>query len=138
MEQGTNWTIDASSGSRVFPHAQMPKRMAANGSESFDVVKGMLGTGELVSIHETVQPQGPAPNPAHPIQHTELICVSEGELAFTHDGKTERAKAGDILLVAKGTVHQLQNVGAGPARYTVVAIGGDAFKPATPATGGQK
>lgn len=62
----------------------------------------------------------------HVIEHTEVICVCEGEVAFDHDGVTERAGPGDILLVAKGTLHRLRNAGDGPASYFVVAIGGDA------------
>ena len=38
---------------------------------------------------------------------------------------TEHATAGDVLLVAKGTMHGVRNVGAGPVAYFVLAIGGD-------------
>jgi len=55
----------------------------------------------------------------------EIICMREGTLEFQHDGVTERASAGDILFVAKGTMHGVRNVGDGPAAYFVIAIGGD-------------
>ena len=62
---------------------------------------------------------------AHRIEHSEIICVREGTLEFQHDGVTERAAAGDVLFVAKGTMHGVRNAGAGPAAYFVLAIGGD-------------
>jgi mannose-6-phosphate isomerase-like protein (cupin superfamily) len=52
--------------------------------------------------------------------------VTGGTLEITHDGKTERAGAGSVIYVAYGTMHQAKNVGAGPVKYTVIAIGGDA------------
>ena len=64
------------------------------------------------------------------IQHTEFILVREGELEFQHevDGKvvTETVGPGGMLYVAFGTRHAVSNVGSTPARYFVVAIGGDA------------
>lgn len=116
----------SSAESRVIHAATLPVRKNANGSESRDVMKGTLITGEKVSIHATEQPKGLAPNPAHTIAHTEVICVRSGVLEFVHDGKTERAAAGDMILVAKGTLHQVRNVGDGPVDYVVFAIGGDA------------
>lgn len=128
--QGPNWIVDAASESGVIHHDKMPERTNANGSKSWDVVKGTLATGETFNIHASMQPAGLAPNPMHPIQHTEFICVREGVLEIRHDGKVELAKPGDIILVAKGTVHQVRNAGDVPVKYTVVAIGGDAYKPA--------
>ena len=55
-----------------------------------------------------------------------FILVTEGVLEITHDGKTERAGAGNVIYVAYGTLHQARNAGPGPVRYTVIAIGGDA------------
>jgi hypothetical protein len=31
-----------------------------------------------------------------------------------------------VIYVAYGTMHQARNVGSGPVKYTVIAIGGDA------------
>jgi quercetin dioxygenase-like cupin family protein len=118
-------TIEQLNHSRVFHFDSLPARRNPNGSESRDVVRGELATGEHVAVHESTQPAGIAGNPAHRIEHTEFICVREGTLEFQHDGITERASAGDILLVAKGTLHAVHNAGAGPVSYFVVAIGGD-------------
>lgn len=111
--------------SRVFHFDSLTARRNPNGSESRDVVHGHLATGEHVAVHESTQPAGIPGNPPHRIEHTELICIREGTLEFQHDGITERASAGDILLVAKGTLHGVRNAGASPASYFVVAIGGD-------------
>jgi len=64
------------------------------------------------------------------IQHSEFILVREGELEFDHevDGKmvAEKAGPGGVIYVAYGTRHTVKNVGTVPAKYFVVAIGGDA------------
>jgi quercetin dioxygenase-like cupin family protein len=125
-----NATLQAASSnelltSRVFHFGELPAHKVANGSESRNVLHGRLATGEWVAVHESVQPAGTPPNPAHRIQHTEVFCVREGAIEFLHDGVTERASAGDILFIANGTMHGICNVGDGPAAYFVVAIGGD-------------
>jgi quercetin dioxygenase-like cupin family protein len=114
--------------SRVFAYDEMTAKTAANGVMSRSAFSGTLLTGEAISAHETMQPAGTAPNPAHRIEHSELILVEEGTLDYTHDGKTERAGAGSIIYVAFGTLHQVKNVGDGPAKYVVIQIGGDTGK----------
>jgi quercetin dioxygenase-like cupin family protein len=116
------------SASRVFAYDDMPAKTSANGSVGRSAFKGTLLTGEAISAHETTQPAGTPPNPAHRIQHSELIVVEEGTLEYTHDGKVDRAGAGSIIYVALGTLHQVKNVGDGPARYVVFQIGGDTGK----------
>ena len=86
----------------------------------------VVATGEAVHIHQSLQPPGTQPGAPHAIQHSEFILVTEGTLEIAHDGKTERAGPGDVIYIAHGTVHQARNAGSGPAKYTVVAIGGDA------------
>ena len=111
--------------SRVFRFAELPVRVGANGGEGRDVCRGALLTGEQVALHESMQPAGAVANPAHRIEHTEMICMREGVLEFLHDGITERAGVGDVIFVAKGTMHQARNVGERRASYFVLAVGGD-------------
>jgi len=111
--------------SRVVRLVDMPVRHMANGGESRDVLRGQLATGETVALHGSMQVAGMAPNPEHPIQHSEFILVQEGTLEFRHDGKVEQAGPGGVLYVAKGTVHAVRNIGDTAAKYMVVAIGGD-------------
>ncbi len=111
--------------SKVYRFAELPARRNANGSESRAVGSGALTTGERVRVHESLQAAGLTPNAAHTIAHTEFICVREGVLEFVHEGKVDRAEAGDVILVAKGTLHQVRNAGSGPVSYFVVSVGGD-------------
>jgi mannose-6-phosphate isomerase-like protein (cupin superfamily) len=110
---------------RVFLLDQVPAHKMANGGESRNIVHGALPTGEVVALHESVLPVSSVPNPPHKIEHSEFIIVLEGKLAFEHDGKSERVGQGDAILVAVGVMHTLRNVGDVPAKYVVVAIGGD-------------
>ena len=110
---------------RVFTADQGSVRTMANGGQSRDIVHGTLQTGEVVGVHESMQPAGTKPNPLHTIKHSELILVREGTLAFIHDGLEEKAGPGDIIYVYYGTMHTVRNIGDGPAKYVVIAIGGD-------------
>jgi quercetin dioxygenase-like cupin family protein len=114
--------------SKVFSFDKLAVRHMANGGESRDVVSGTLATGEAISIHVSMQPEGLPPNPAHAIDHSEFILVMAGTLEVEHDGITETAGPGSVIYIAYGTMHRVRNVGKGPARYAVIAIGGDVKK----------
>ncbi len=112
----------------VFSYEQMTAKKSANGTESRNVFMGTLATGETVGLHESMQPAGTPPVDLHKISHSELIVVQEGMVGFEHDGKEERVGPGGIIYVAFGTVHRIKNVGDTPAKYVVIAIGGDVKK----------
>jgi XRE family transcriptional regulator, regulator of sulfur utilization len=114
--------------SEVFPFDQMTVRKMVNGGESRDVLHGVLTSGEVVAVHESMQPAGAVPVVLHTIQHSELILVQEGTVAFEHDGKSETVGAGGVIYVALGTLHRIKNVGDGQAKYFVVQVGGDTKK----------
>jgi quercetin dioxygenase-like cupin family protein len=114
--------------SRVFAYGDMTAKTAPNGSVGRNFFRGTLETGESVAVHESMQPAGTTPNPAHRIQHSEIIVVQEGILEFHHDGKVEQADAGSIIYVALGTLHAVKNVGDGMAKFVVIQIGGDTKK----------
>jgi mannose-6-phosphate isomerase-like protein (cupin superfamily) len=111
--------------SGVFGFDQMAVRKSVNGSESRDVVHGVLATGEVVGVHESMQPAGAMPVVLHTIQHSELIMVQEGTVGFEHDGIVDKVGPGGVIYVALGTLHRIKNVGDGPAKYFVVQVGGD-------------
>jgi mannose-6-phosphate isomerase-like protein (cupin superfamily) len=121
---GTSMADDLSH-AKVFTRENAPARKFDNGGGARDLLLGVLKTGEGVRVHESMQPEGAVPNPAHAIDHSEFIIVGEGSLAFIHDGITEIAGPGDVIYVALGTMHQVKNVGKGPVKYAVVSIGGD-------------
>ena len=113
--------------STVFDPVSIGSTHNANGSERWDIVRsGTLATGEAVHVHQSLQPPGTPPSPAHTIRHSEFILVTEGTLEIAYDGRTERAGPGCVIYIAYGTMHQARNAGPGPAKYTIVAIGGDA------------
>ncbi len=110
---------------QAFSFDKLAAKRTANGGESRSIVSGTLATGEAVALHESIQPVGAEPNPAHRIEHTEFIVVIAGTIEFDHDGHAETVGAGSVLFVAPGTLHALRNVGKVPAQYCVIAIGGD-------------
>ena len=110
---------------RSFPLSAMRVRKLANGGESRDALRGTLPTGEAVAVHETTLPVGSAPSPRHTIEHAELILIREGTVEFQHGDASENVSAGGVLYVARGTLHALRNAGDLPAKYFVVAMGGD-------------
>ena len=110
---------------KVFKLAEAPGRKFANGGGARDLILGTLKSGEAVRVHESMQPEGAEPNPAHAIEHSEFIIVGEGTLEFIHDGVSEIAGPGDVVYVAQGTMHQVKNIGKGPIKYAIVSIGGD-------------
>ncbi|MCU1320106.1 MAG: Cupin 2 conserved barrel domain protein [Edaphobacter sp.] len=125
----------ASAGPKVLSQAevlvfdQMPANKTASGGESRNLQHGALTTGETVALHESMLPAGSVSGPQqHVIQHSELIVVREGTVMFEHGDKADKAGPGDVIYVAFGTMHRLRNVGDAPAKYVVIAIGGDTKK----------
>lgn len=113
------------SDSEIFSADRLQATTNPNGRRSWNILDGVLATGEAIALHESVQPAGIAPNPPHSIQHSELILVQQGTLAFEWDGRSERVAEGGVIFVAFGTKHTATNAGDGPAKYLVVSIGGD-------------
>jgi mannose-6-phosphate isomerase-like protein (cupin superfamily) len=115
---------------RALPFDQMTARTNASGGESRDIAHGTLATGETVNLHQSMQVVGQTPAPLHVIQHSEFILVREGEIEFDHEveGKivAEKVGPGGVVYVAFGTRHVIKNAGSVPAKYFVIAIGGDA------------
>jgi quercetin dioxygenase-like cupin family protein len=115
---------DFAGGAKVFSMSGVNAVKNANGSERKMVLDGKLATGEVMSMHESWSPEG-TPAPTHRITHSEIVILLEGLLDFEHDGKVDKAVAGDVIYVAYGTNHAVRNVGPGTARYMVLQLGGD-------------
>jgi len=112
-------------GAKVFAMGAIAGVKQASGAERKNVFDGKLATGEAISAHLSAAPAGTPAAAAHKIAHSEFIVVMEGTMEFVHDGKTDIAKAGDVMYVAYGTNHQVRNAGDGVARYLVFQMGGD-------------
>jgi mannose-6-phosphate isomerase-like protein (cupin superfamily) len=114
---------------RAIPLDQMQERKTPTG-EGWSIAHGTLATGESVNLHQSMQVPGAPPAQPHVIQHTEFVLVREGEVEFVHEAGgqmlTERVGPGGVIYIAFGTKHAVRNAGSAPARYFVVAIGGDA------------
>ena len=110
---------------QVFSYDSMPARTMANGAESRDILRGTLTGGEAIAVHESLIQPGTPPNPPHRIQHSEIITILQGTVDFQHDGQSDHIGPGAVIFVAPGSLHAIRNTGDTPARYSVVAIGGD-------------
>jgi quercetin dioxygenase-like cupin family protein len=77
--------------------------------------KILVQTGELAPGAETG-------NHSHPFPQMTYILQGEVELVFA-DGSKYRYKAGDALIDAVDTLHTAKNIGSGPAKFLVVAVG---------------
>jgi quercetin dioxygenase-like cupin family protein len=75
-------------------------------------------TPEALEVEATWGPKGsPPPKHFHPHQD-ERFEVLEGVLTTRVDGAQRELRAGDVLEVPRGSVHQMWNAGDGPARAT--------------------
>jgi len=124
-QENLNAAGDFAGGAKVFAMGAIPGVKQASGAERKMVFDGKLATGEAISSHLSAAPAGTPAAAAHKIAHSEFIVVMEGTMEFVHDGKTDRAVAGDVIYVAYGTNHQVRNAGDGEARYLVFQVGGD-------------
>ena len=80
-------------------------------------------TGFAVGVHETELAPGLAPHPPHRHVHEEMILIREGTLEVTIEGRIVNLGPGSVALVASNEEHGWRNVGAGRARYFVLALG---------------
>ena len=112
--------------SRAIAYPQMPSHRMANGGESRLAMRGVLPDGVGMEVHESAMAAGMQANPAHVVEHAEVITVIEGTLRFLHDGRADLVTAGGVIYVAKGSRHTVENAGQTTVRYVVVEVGGDA------------
>ncbi|MEO6829589.1 MAG: cupin domain-containing protein [Acidobacteriaceae bacterium] len=109
--------------SQAFPFEKLPLHTSANGVQSRPVLRGMLPTGELLEVHETMLPAGTMPHPPHHHIHSELWLIREGTVEFTVNGAGHHVGPGGVGFAASNQEHGIKNVGDGPAQYFVVAVG---------------
>jgi mannose-6-phosphate isomerase-like protein (cupin superfamily) len=113
---------DGSLPSAMYPFEKLPIR-TPNNAEIRAVLKGKLGTGESLEVHETTLPPGGAPHAAHHHVHSEMWLIREGNVELTVNGASYRLGPGSVGFVHSNDEHGIKNVGTGPATYFVVAVG---------------
>lgn len=88
--------------------------------ERFTFIKTAAETdGELLVVDLELSPDGQVPGAhVHPWQE-ERFEVMQGTMKFRKGLRTVTARAGDRVLVPKGTVHRFENSGDSPARVRV-------------------
>ena len=108
-------------------------------------VKRILSTSETGMGKEIVYPSGkakitafeftvPVGAPVKPHTHSfpVLIMIQQGEIELTTGGKTKVYKAGDAFVEDVGIAHESRNIGDGPAKAIVGAIGVEGQKIVNP------
>lgn len=112
-------------GSQVYSLKKLKVVAQQDGWETRPAIHGTLPDGEALDIHHSVLPAGHMPHAPHQHQHAELMILQDGEIDFYDNGVTRHMETGDMVFAASGQLHGWKNVGTGPARYYVIAIGGD-------------
>jgi quercetin dioxygenase-like cupin family protein len=93
------------------------------GNEIRQVFNGRSHAGCRVDLHITTLAPGQMPHAAHRHSHDEMIFMQEGTLEVTIEGKAKRIGPGGVAYAWSNNLHGWKNVGDGPARYFVLAIG---------------
>lgn len=119
-----------------FPSPAAAAPAAALGSSFFDwdrlrvtptpvgavraVVDSPTPTLERLEIHATTLHPGYASHPPHHHPQEELILIKEGTVETSINGRLDRVGAGSLVFLASHDVHNLTNIGGGPATYYVM------------------
>lgn len=111
--------------SKVYAYSGLEVRANPNnGNKQRPVFEGATHTGFMVEMHETELAPGMMPHSSHHHVHEEMLILREGTVEVTIEGKTTRLEPGSVAFVASNEEHGWRNVGATPARYFILALGG--------------
>jgi quercetin dioxygenase-like cupin family protein len=110
--------------SKVYGYADLEVRTNPNNkNKQRSVFEGATHTGFMVEMHETELAPGMMPHASHHHDHEELLILREGTVEVNIEGKTTRLESGSVAFVASNEEHGWRNVGNGPAKYFVIALG---------------
>jgi quercetin dioxygenase-like cupin family protein len=111
--------------SKVYGYSDLEVRTnQSNSNKQRPVFEGATHTGFLVEMHETELAPGMMPHSSHHHVHEEMLILRQGTVEVTIEGKTTRLEPGSVAFVASNEEHGWRNVGDGPARYFIIALGG--------------
>lgn len=88
-------------------------------------VLGQTHGGFRIEAHETILGAGIETHAPHQHRHEEVIIVTEGTVEVFHEGRTEPAEAGSVIVFGSNDMHSARNIGKGPARYYVIELRAD-------------
>ena len=83
------------------------------------------GAAEVSVIRQRQKPGGASP--AHTHDREEVMVVLSGELTIDMGGEHHPLAPGDAVIVPSGTPHRVENAGAEPAEWLLVAPAGVRF-----------
>ncbi|HEX4810525.1 MAG TPA: cupin domain-containing protein [Bryobacteraceae bacterium] len=109
--------------SGIYPFDKLTVKESPNGNKSWQVFTGTTHEGYPIDMHITELAPGNMPHPEHHHVHEEMIMMIEGEVLVTILDRTEKIGPGGMAYVHSNEQHGWKNVGTGPARYYVLAIG---------------
>ena len=84
------------------------------------VMRTPTPTLDELEIHISTLAPGRSPHAPHQHQHEELLILKEGTLETFQSGTTSRVGPGGIIFQASNELHNVTNVGQGPATYYVI------------------
>ena len=103
----------------VVPPGEGPTIQGPAGGPLSFKVRGEQTGGALTAIENVVAPGDGPPLHTHS-REDEAWYVLEGELRFRLGDRLAAAPAGTFVFVPRGTPHNFQNAGSGPARILVL------------------
>lgn len=129
LSQALDTTIDkvlAETDDEPFIEHVLPKAIPVLTSEDGKctlTIVGWIETVDWVQWYDFfAEPGGVLESEGHQRGSVEHLSVLEGELEVEVDGEVRRARAGEILRYRSDREHVIRNLGAGPARATMVLI----------------
>lgn len=111
----------------ITTHVLRFRDLPVHGNENLfrPIVHGETHLHYPLEVHETTLQPGSMPHPAHHHLHEEMFLVREGHVQVTVNGQPKTIGPGGAAYIASNDVHGIKNVGATPATYFVIEIGGD-------------
>ena len=85
-------------------------------------------TLEKFEVHVTTLNPGLASHTPHHHPWEEIFLIKEGQVEMSINGRKERAGPGALVFIASHDVHNITNVGTGPATYYVINFYTDAVQ----------
>lgn len=97
----------------------MPVKQSAKG-ETRKVFQAPTATLDELECHVTTLNAGETAHPPHQHPDEELLIIKEGNVECLVAGELKRLGPGSVVFQAANQMHNIRNVGEGPATYHVI------------------